>query len=51
MSVLIKESVTMYCLTWRDKKGETIEAAAPTKEEAKELLTWLANFTGMKITP
>lgn len=37
-----------YELSWADKKGDTIEAAAPTKEEVKELLTWLANYTGMK---
>jgi len=40
-----------YDVSWADKKGETIEAAAPTMEEVKELLTWVAIFTGMKPPP
>jgi len=49
--IKIQQPPPTFELAWSDKKGEAIEAAAPTKEEAKELLTWLANFTGMKTTP
>ena len=48
MSLLIKEGAPLYSLTWRDKKGETIEVVAPTIEEAKGLLEWLALYVGMK---
>ena len=51
MSLLIKESQPRYELTWRDKKGEAIEVAAPTEDEAKDLFTWLAQETGMKPSP
>jgi len=49
--LLIKESQPKYELTWRDKKGDTIEVASPTKEESKELFTWLAQETEMKPAP
>lgn len=37
----------LYCLQWQ-KKDEGILACAPTKEEAIELLEWLAQYTEMK---
>ncbi len=48
MGFSIKEGLPSYKLTWWDKKGQSIEVDAPTKDEAKELLQWLATYTGMK---
>ena len=48
MSLLIKYSKPLFTLTWKDKKGEYIEVTAPNKEDAKELLEWLAQYAGMK---
>jgi len=48
MSLLIKYDKPLYSLTWNDKKGDCIEVVAPTKDDSKELLEWLAQYTGMK---
>ena len=51
MSLLSKNGAALYALAWQNKKGEVIRVEAPTKEDVKELFTWIVQETGMKEAP
>ena len=51
MGLVIKGDRAKFSLTWQNKKGEMIEAEAPSKEGVQELFVWLAEYTEMKKPP